>query len=134
MVFLLLSFLGVLCYNLPPLHLSCFSRAAEGRRGKSRGGASNLCICAMPSSFSPAYEHKALCTEAGCAFLYYYVYLVSLGILAPGVITCWQFYSSWFLLGAGGFSGLMVGQGQGKLAWIAVRGLPVVGRVRFPWG
>ena len=55
-------------------------------------------------------------------FLCCSVYLMSLGILAPGVITCWQFYSSWFLLGAGSFSGLMVGQGRGKLAWIAVRG------------
>ena len=91
---LLLSILGVLCYNLSPLYLSCFSRAAERRRGKSGGGASSLCICAMPSSFFPAYEHKALYTEAGFAFLCYYVYLMSLGILAPGVITCWQFYSS----------------------------------------
>ena len=67
-------------------------------------------------------------------FLCYYVYLMSLGILAPGVITCWQFYSSWFFSGAGGFSGLMVDQGQGKLAWVAVRGCPVVGRVGFSWG
>ena len=30
-------------------------------------------------------------------FLCCSVYLMSLGILAPGVITCWQFYSAWLL-------------------------------------